>query len=81
MSSLDPADLAELGRDRGATLIGQGRQGPPGDPRLLLADVVPGEAVTVDDDGNPASLPVVTDADLTFNFAFLGAANDHTVVN
>lgn len=63
-SSLDPADLAELGRDRGATLIGQGRQGPPGDPRLLLADVVPGEAVTVDDDGNPASLPVVNEADL-----------------
>ncbi len=38
--------------------VDAGQQGPPGDPRLLLADVNEGEALTVDSDGNAASLVI-----------------------
>jgi hypothetical protein len=70
------------GRRPGARFqVDAGQQGPPGDPRLLLADVTPGEAVTVDEDGNPASLPVVNGADSGAQSAVSAAAALFTASN
>ncbi len=40
--------------------VDAGQQGPPGDPRLLLSGIVPGQAVSVDDEGNAVGLDITT---------------------
>lgn len=52
----------------------RGLKGDPGDPRLLLANIAPGEAVTVDDNGDPAALSVATVADIVDPETPAGAA-------
>lgn len=55
--------MTNLGAGRGGRpgarfQVDAGQPGAPGDPRLLLGVLEPGEALTVDENGQPAALPV-----------------------
>lgn len=62
MSSIDPA-ARRAQRNAVRFETNRGPAGPPGDPRLLLADIEVGQAVTKDEDGNPVGFDVTDSAE------------------
>lgn len=78
MSSIDPA-ARRAQRNAVRFETNRGPAGPPGDPRLLLADIEVGQAVTKDEDGNPVSLPVATTAQSSVAVTYDAAGNPDSV--